>query len=109
MDTPTRAWLTSQLGTDTDLVDLDDRYTRLGTARAVAVEILTQRHADLLASPTVVGVSGVVNINSTANLAGLERRIAELQDPTAAPAPDETGYGDDSLAGVFFFRERPRR
>lgn len=94
MDQPTQQWLISQLGTKTDLGDLETRYTRLGAARAVALEILKERKADLLSSPLVLGVSNVVNVSYAANIAALERQIAYLEDPDSPPAPGEPGFGE---------------
>ena len=89
MDTATRSWLLSQLGTATDLVDLDNRYTRLGTARAVALEILHERHAALVfTQPASVGVSGVVTAGYAENIKAIERKISILESGEP-PAPDE--------------------
>ncbi|CAM5722308.1 MULTISPECIES: hypothetical protein [Streptomyces] len=109
MDAATRAWLLAQLGTATDLADLDQRYTRLGAARAVALEILRERLADLIAQPSVIGVSSVVNLNTTANIAALERQITRLENGEP-PAPDDP-IADDTDTGfaVIQLRERPRR
>ncbi|MER6844847.1 hypothetical protein [Streptomyces platensis] len=112
MDDATRSWLLSQLGSDTNLADLNTRYTRLGRARAVAIEILNQRKADLIAQPSVIGVSSVVNINTTGNIAALERQIALLEADDAPLAPDETADTTDdsgSRFGVIRLIERRRR
>lgn len=114
MDRTTQQWLISQLGTKTDLVDLDTRLLRLRTARAVALEILKERRADMVASPLVLGVSNVVNVSYVGNIASLERQIAELEDPNSPPAPGEPGFGDPVAAiedhiGMFRLRERRRR
>ncbi|WP_331746898.1 hypothetical protein OH809_45050 (plasmid) [Streptomyces sp. NBC_00873] len=110
MDTAVRAWLISQLGTDTDLTDLEQRYTRLGTARAVALEILRERLAALRAQPSVVNVSSVVGVNYTANITSYERQIAALEagEPPAPDDPtDPDGSGDGF--GLVYLVERPRR
>lgn len=112
MDDATRSWLLSQLGTDTNITDLNTRYTRLGKARAVAIEVLNQRKADLIAQPSVIGVSSVVNINTTANIAALERQIALLEADDAPPAPDEPdtpGTSNGERFGVIRLIERRRR
>lgn len=111
MDAAVQAWLLSQLGRDTDLVDLTARYTRLGTARAVAVEVVRGRLADLLASPGSVSVSGVVSINNAANIAAYERQLTELLSGEP-PAPDDPAVPDDEDSGGFGLIqlvERPRR
>lgn len=110
MDDATRQWLLSQLGTATNTADLDTRYTRLGTARAVALEILYQRKADLLAQPASVNVSSVVSVTYTENIRALERQIALLESGEP-PAPDEPGSGSDDGYGFGVIRltERPRR
>lgn len=111
MDTAVQAWLISQLGVDTDLADLTIRYTRLGTARAVALEVVRERLAALLAAPGSVSVSGVVSVNFGANIAAYERQILSLEagDPPAPDDPDD-GDGDtrDGL-GIMYLVERPRR
>jgi hypothetical protein len=114
VDTAVRAWLTGQLGTSTDLADLETRYTRLATARAVALEVLYERRAALVHDqPASVNVSSVVAVAYTENIKAIERQIAELR--TGIPlAPDETdpdGDGtaqDDSIA-LIRLTARPRR
>lgn len=111
MDAAVQAWLVSKLGTATDLVDLAARYTRLGTARAVALEVLNQRLADLRAQVATVNVSSVVSVSYTENIKAYEREIALLQAGTS-PAPDEPGGGisdDTVLLGTFQLVERRRR
>ncbi|MFF7476672.1 hypothetical protein [Streptomyces sp. NPDC008092] len=108
MDSAVQHWLLAQLGTATDVSDLEARYTRLGTARAVALEILRERYAELLGQPTGVTVTNVVAINTTANLAAYERQIAALEagDP---PAPDEQTASTDDAIGYIQLIARPRR
>lgn len=111
MDTAVRSWLISQLGTATDLVDLNDRYARLGTARAVALEVLNQRLADLRAQVATVNVSSVVSVSFAENIKAYERQIALLQDgiPPAPDDPDTSSGDTSSELGVLFLVERPRR
>lgn len=111
MDQLTQQWLVSQLGSKTDLADLDTRYARLHSARAVALEVLRERRADMLNSPLVLGISNVLNVSYAANITALERQIAELEDNDAPPAPDEPGYGDDTSGRIatIAFHARPRR
>ncbi|MEU5490234.1 MULTISPECIES: hypothetical protein [Streptomyces] len=111
MDAAIKAWLISQLGTDTDLTDLTARYTRLGTARAVAIEVVRERLAVLLASPGSVSVSGVVSVNFSANIAAYERQLTGLLSGEP-PAPDDPADPDDENTGGFGLIqlvERPRR
>ena len=110
MDTATQAWLISQLGTATDLTDLNTRYTRLGTARAVALEILNQRLADLRAQAATINVSSVVSVSIAENIKAYERQIASLV-AGGSPAPDEPDPSDDDtvLLGSFQLVERRRR
>lgn len=111
MDTATQAWLISQLGTATDLTDLNTRYTRLGKARLVAIEVINQRLADLRAQVATVGVSGVVNVSFAENIKAYERQLILLEAGTPI-APDETAPAteDDAvLLGSFQLVERRRR
>lgn len=106
-----QAWLLSVLGTNTDLTDLETRYTRLGTARAVALEILRQRLADLRAQPSTVNVSSVVGISYVENIKSYERQIEALENGEN-PAPDEpVGPDGGSLNGIglLHLKGRPRR
>jgi hypothetical protein len=108
VDTAVQHWLLAQLGTDTDLADLTARYTRLGTARKVAIEVLRERYAALRDQPTAVTVTNVVAINQTANLAAYERQIAALE-AGESPAPDEEDTGGPDALGLIQLVERPRR
>ncbi|MFG2022328.1 hypothetical protein [Streptomyces sp. NPDC048825] len=92
MDIAIRAWLLAQLGPTTDTSDLDARYARLASARAVANEVLAERRAKLLADPLRMTVDGVVTIDQSNNLAGLERQITALVDLVA---PDELADGEE--------------
>ncbi|MEU6815463.1 hypothetical protein [Streptomyces sp. NPDC046860] len=49
MDAAVLAWLLAQLGPATDQPDLQARSARFGTARSVALEVLYERRAKLLA------------------------------------------------------------
>lgn len=93
MDVTVRAWLLAQLGPTTDTSDLDARYARLMSARAVANEVLAERRAKLLADPLRMTVDGVVTIDQSNNLAGLERQITALVDLVA---PDERAEGEEN-------------
>lgn len=109
MDAAVQAWLLSELGSDTDTTDLNTRYSRLGTARAVALEVLRERLAALRAQPTTINVSSVVAVSYTANLAAYERQIAGLE-AGGHPAPDETvTTSTDPTIGYLLLTARPRR
>ncbi|XUM00258.1 hypothetical protein ACQ86F_25440 [Streptomyces venezuelae ATCC 10712] len=94
MDPTLLAWLRAQLGATTDEQDLTARYTRLGRARAVAAEVLAERRAALLAEPLRMTVDGVVTIDQSNNLAGLERQLAGLAELIA---PDDPAAGEASV------------
>lgn len=110
MDTAVRAWLLAELGKNTDVADLEQRYARLGAARAVALEVVRERLAALRAQPSTVNVSSVVAVSYTENIKSYERQIAALEagDPPAPDDPtDPDGTGDGF--GVMYLVERPRR
>ncbi|MFC8447711.1 hypothetical protein [Kitasatospora sp. NPDC057223] len=95
MDPAALAWLLAQLGPTTSTDDLTARHDRLGTARAVALEVLAERRAALLAEPLRLVVDGVVTMDRTGNLTGIERQIAALHDtdgPDGAPAGADTAH-----------------
>ncbi|WP_435970211.1 hypothetical protein [Streptomyces sp. Qhu_M48] len=94
MDPTILAWLRAQLGTTTDEQDLAARYARLGRARSVAAEVLAERRAALLAEPLRMTVDGVITIDQSQNLAGLERQLAGLADLLA---PDDPAPGEASV------------
>ena len=109
MNDATKAWLLSELGTTTPITDLEIRYTRLGTARSVALEVLRERLAALRAQPASVNVSGAVAVTFTENIKAYERQIDALENG-ANPAPDETDTtGSGGRIGMLTLRERPRR
>jgi hypothetical protein len=113
VDTAVRAWLIGQLGTATDLTDLEVRYARLGTARAVAIEVLEERKAALIAQPANVSVSSVVSVSTAENIKAIERQIARLEAgrPLAPDEADPDGDGtasDDSLR-IITLTARARR
>jgi hypothetical protein len=111
VDTAVQAWLLSQLGTASDLADLTTRYTRLGTARKVALEVLNERLANLRAQAATVNVSSVVSVSFAENIRAYERQIASLE-AGGSPSPDETPTTDDdsiTVLGSFQLVERRRR
>ncbi|MFI6434465.1 hypothetical protein [Streptomyces sp. NPDC050759] len=108
MDDTVRAWLLAQLGPTTDTTDLDIRYARLQSARAVANEILAERRAKLLAEPLRMTVDGVVTIDQSNNLSGIERQIADLVDLVAPDEPTEAELGTDLLTAPLWHTHRAR-
>ncbi|WP_236257100.1 hypothetical protein [Streptomyces hygroscopicus] len=89
-----RSWLLAQLGPDTDPADLERRFFRLRSVRAVALEVLGERRAKLLADPLKVTVDGVVTMDLQENLRGIERQIEVVRE---VPAPDEpSGDGEQA-------------
>ncbi|MEU5002081.1 hypothetical protein [Streptomyces sp. NPDC021622] len=99
-------WLQSQLGPDTDPTDLAHRYGRLNSARAVALEVLHERIAALVAEPLKVTVNGVATIDNSANVSALERRAAQL---TAEQAPDDLLDANRDPLATVQLHARPRR
>jgi hypothetical protein len=108
VNTAVRAWLLAELGTTTSVTDLETRYTRLGTARAVALEVLRERLATLRAQPSTVSVSGVVSVGYAENIRAYERQIAALENGEP-PAPDDPVDGSTGSLGLLRLQERPRR
>ncbi|MGW0897641.1 hypothetical protein ACWD0G_11700 [Streptomyces goshikiensis] len=98
MDSGVLRWLAAQLGPDTDPSDLAQRYERLGSARAVADEVLNEQIAGLLSEPLRVSVNGVATIDHSANVAALERRLTQLDAQTAPD--DQPGDAPDTLVAV---------
>lgn len=111
MNDAVRAWLISQLGPGTDVTDLTARYTRLGNARAVAIEVVRERLAVLLVSPGSVSVNGVVSVNFAANITAYERQLLSLEsgEPPAPDDPDTGTEDSDGSLGVIQLIARPRR
>lgn len=109
MTTETLQWLLAQLGADTDQADLTARYTRLRTARAVAIEMLRLRLAALLATPLKVTLTNVVAVDNSANAAALQAQILALE-AGEPPAPDDpvatTGEGFSLMFTVPLRRTR---
>jgi hypothetical protein len=92
-----RSWLLAQLGPDTDPADLERRYFRLRSVRAVALEVLGERRAKLLADPLKVTVDGVVTMDLQENLRGIERQFEQVRQ---APAPDDQEEEEEPVMAV---------
>ncbi|MEU0722861.1 hypothetical protein [Streptomyces sp. NPDC006140] len=97
MDEFQRSWLLAQLGPDTDPADLECRFFRMQSVRAVALEVLGERRAKLLADPLKVTVDNVVTMDLQENLRGIERQIEQVRQ---APAPDEPGDEEEAADAV---------
>lgn len=113
MNDAVKAWLLAEVGTATPLTDLEARFTRLGTARAVALEIVRERLAALRAQSATVNVSSVVSLSNVENIRAYERQLARLEAGIPV-APDETdpdgdGTAQDSSLQVITLSARPRR
>jgi hypothetical protein len=109
VDAGVLAWLLAELGTNTDQADLNTRYTRLGTARAVAIEIVRERLANLRAQPSTINVSGVVAVSYTETIKAYERQLERLENGEP-PAPDDpAGASGPNALGIVYLRERARR
>ncbi|MFE5117737.1 hypothetical protein [Streptomyces sp. NPDC056669] len=89
MDEFQRSWLLAQLGPDTDPADLERRFFRLRSARAVALEVLGERRAKLLGDPLKVTVDGVVTMDLQENLRGIERQIEAVRQASAPDDPED--------------------
>ncbi len=78
-----RSWCGSSVGDpDSDVFgqpDLVARMDRLGSAEAVALEVLRQRRADVLADPVSFSLAGDVAEDSAVNVAGLDAAIRQLE------------------------------
>ncbi|MFH9662313.1 hypothetical protein ACH4NF_04260 [Streptomyces sp. NPDC017248] len=89
-----RSWLLAQLGPDSDPTDLERWFFWLRSVRAVALEVLGERRAKLLADPLKVTVDGVVTMDLQENLRGIEHQIEVVRQ---VPAPDEpSGDGEQA-------------
>ncbi len=66
--------------------DLGPMWDRLGSVETVALAVLRARHADMLAQPSALGVSGDYDENWSENLTALERKIAHLEAAVAVAA-----------------------
>ncbi|MFI2258931.1 hypothetical protein [Streptomyces tubercidicus] len=109
MDEFARSWLLAQLGPDTDAADLERRFFRLRSVRAVALEVLGQRRAKLLADPLKVTVDGVVTMDLQENLRGIERQIEQVRQAPAPDGPVDEDDGDKAMAVTWLVPARRYR
>ncbi len=98
-----RSWVGSAVGRDGDTFDGDDLNTRfgvLGSAEAVALQILQQRRADIvLGNPVTWSISGDHSEDWMGNLQALDKHIAQL----------ERMVGAGTVTVTTMTREGPRR
>ncbi|MGW0992017.1 hypothetical protein ACWD5V_01590 [Streptomyces sp. NPDC002523] len=109
MDEFQRSWLLAQLGPDTDPADLERRYFRLRSVRAVALEVLGERRAKLLADPLKVTVDGVVTMDLQENLRGIERQIEQVRQVASPDDADDQGEADEMLGMTWLVPTRRYR
>jgi hypothetical protein len=109
MDDFQRSWLLAQLGPDTNPADLERRFFRLGSVRAVALEVLGERRARLLGDPLKVTVDGVVTMDLQENLRGIERQIEQVRQAPAPDGTDEEEDGGESIAVTWLTAARRYR
>lgn len=77
-----RSYCGSDVGADgdtIDLIDVDERLAVLGSAHAVAHQILRQRRADMVMGPAKIDVDGDFSQDATESLKALDRDIATLE------------------------------
>lgn len=72
-----RSWVGS---TEPSAADLEARYLLLGSVEAVALQVLRQRLADMLAEPGRYDVDGDASWSYEENIRSLRSSIATLQD-----------------------------
>jgi len=86
------AYLRSEIGSTVDEADLDLRYERLGTAVAVAHEVVRERLATLLSGPSSFSLPGVYSESTNdGTIRALQAQTDRLQttlDAVHAPAVD---------------------
>lgn len=98
------AYIRSEIGvadppSDDELIR---RFERLGSANAVALEVIKERKAELMAAPLSETFPGEYSRNSEGNLRALERRAAKLEEKVAA---EQSG----TLSVGRLTRKSPRR
>lgn len=81
-DTQT-AFFRAKLGTSVDLTDVETRLTRLGGQFLVVLEVLEERRSTLLSRPLSFTVPDYTE-NSSQNVAGLDKLIAQAQQDALA-------------------------
>lgn len=100
------AYLQSELGSGVDLADMQVRYDRLGSAKAVALEVIRQRLADALQAPTSFSIPGVYQETTTGNVSALQEQLKRVA--TEADV-DGDGIPDSGASGVLQVQKLRRR
>ncbi|MBC9717844.1 hypothetical protein H9Y04_35465 [Streptomyces sp. TRM66268-LWL] len=80
------AYLTSELG-PVPRSELEVRHGRLGSLTAVAIEVLRERRAMLIADPLTVTVQGVATVSNVENVRALERQLVSLEQAEKITPP----------------------
>ena len=102
-------WAKTQLGlSDDQRTDIGQRFARLGSLRAVALDVLGERRAAMLANPgfSSVTVPGAISVSQSLRdqVAAIERWMNELRsgpdDPSAPIGPDDDVHPEDRPLGV---------
>lgn len=82
--------LRKYVGTEIEVEELDGLFDVYGSLTDVALHVLSERRADILAGAAKYDIDGVYSEDNKANLEGLELAIAEL-----GAAGIDTPAGDD--------------
>ncbi|MGI5262370.1 hypothetical protein [Streptomyces angustmyceticus] len=109
MDEFQQSWLMAQLGAAADSNDLERRFFRLRSVRAVALEVLGERRAKLLGDPLKVTVDGMVTVDLQENLRGVERQIEQVRQAPAPDDPADEDDGDDTMGVTWLVPARRYR
>ncbi len=100
------AYLRSELGTEIDEGNLEDRHDRLGSVTAVALEVIRERLATVLANPTSFTIPGVYSeTRNDATVKALQDQVTRLKtevEREVVPA------GDTGSAGRLVRTDRAR-
>lgn len=83
LDAAVLAEVRSWVGSSPSDEDLALRHERLGSAHAVALEVLRGRQAEFLASPATFSVDGDYGQGTAVNITELRRQIAQLEQLVA--------------------------
>lgn len=90
-----QSWCGTTIGTTHTVytaADIEARLARHDTPLAVALEVLRQRRADMLADPAAANLQGDFSRDVTANLRHLDTLIAQLEAAVGDPAGTVTPF-----------------